>query len=326
MEAVKARTASPRQVPSADSTLPAASQGVRRRRVTSAANGAAGCGGSKGTAHGKRSAKGSGSKTSEKPWSEQEELEMLIAHRKYQNNWSNISQAMHGRDNNSIKNRFYSIFRKVKNKVRRMDLSYGSNVEIASALYMIQLTEDHLANPLPSSETTGKRGKDFLYSLLKGLFIEDVQKYRRELASNRSCESTLEELWLESANPNSSTKSTEVLGKSKPRDAIPYTSHPYKNGKLCYILPLPLETAAPNFLTPEEKVFFKSQVFREKELHSALPLSLQCPRGLAHCSPTFFSAGPHTVHFEGFSECAAACSRKGTKGFAAGGRFGTGDV
>lgn len=46
------------------------------------------------------------------PWSEREEFEMLIAYRKYQNRWSNVSQSLNGRDNNTIKNRFYSIFRK----------------------------------------------------------------------------------------------------------------------------------------------------------------------------------------------------------------------
>eukprot|EP00826_Nyctotherus_ovalis_P055448 TRINITY_DN7360_c0_g2_i16.p1 TRINITY_DN7360_c0_g2~~TRINITY_DN7360_c0_g2_i16.p1 ORF type:complete len:333 (+),score=46.40 TRINITY_DN7360_c0_g2_i16:402-1400(+) len=326
MEAAKDHTASPQQVPSHNSKLSATSRGACRRRLTSTVDEGARYRESKSKGCRKRGAKGDCSKASRKPWSEQEELEMLIAHRKYQNNWSSIVQVMDGRDNNSIKNRFYSIFRKVKNKIRRMDFSYGSNVEIASALYMIQLMEHHLANPLPSSEITGKRGKDFLYSLLKGLFIEDAQKYRRELASNGNCEFTLEELWLESVNHNFSTKSSEALGKGKLMNAIPFMTHPYKSNKFCYILPLPLETANLNPLSPEEKTFIKSQVFREKEQHSIFPDSFQRPGGFAYSHSTLFSAGPNTTHFEGFSEYTAVCSKKDAKGSAGSGRFGAGDV
>ena len=70
---------------------------------------------------------------SKEPWTEKEELEMLKAHKKYQNKWSEMAQALNGRSNNSIKNRFYSIFRKVKNKILRKDYTLDTKIEIGRA-------------------------------------------------------------------------------------------------------------------------------------------------------------------------------------------------
>ena len=63
---------------------------------------------------------------SKEPWSDKEELLMLLSHKKYKNKWNDVAQALNGRSNNSIKNRFYSIFRKIKNKIKKSDCSYGT--------------------------------------------------------------------------------------------------------------------------------------------------------------------------------------------------------
>jgi len=240
----------------------------------------------------------------EKPWSEQEELKMLIAHQKYKNNWSNVAREIHGRTNNSIKNRFYSIFRKIKNKIKRRDLVYNSKLEVIETMYMITLMEEYFATPLPSSGITGKRGKDFLYTLLKGLPLDDVKDYKRNIKINWNNEITLKRLWQELYS--SSTKSSEMT--SKLIEVIPYTTNPHSKGKQCYILPLLPETSIPTLLTSDEKAFIKLQVFREKDIFPA-------ENFLPYSSSTLLSTGfsSESAYFDCFSGVAAKACSKYTK-------------
>lgn len=85
------------------------------------------------------------------PWTEQE-LDMLIGYRKYQDKWSSILQALNKRDNNTIKNRFYSILRKIINKIKRRDLICNSKLELLECLFMIFLIEQCYENPLTPTE------------------------------------------------------------------------------------------------------------------------------------------------------------------------------
>jgi len=240
----------------------------------------------------------------EKPWSEQEELEMLIAHKKHKNNWSNVAREVHGRSNNSIKNRFYSIFRKIKNKIKRRDFVYNSKLELIETMYMITLMEEYFATPLPSSGIICKRGKDFLYTLLKGLALDDVRDYKRNMKIDWNNEITLKRLWQELYS--SITKSSET--PSKLIEVIPYTTNPYSKDRQCYILPLPPETSIPTLLTSDEKAFIKLQVFREKDI-------LPAENFLPYSSSTLLSTGfsSESAYFDCFSGVAAKACSKYTK-------------
>jgi hypothetical protein len=249
-----------------------------------------------------KSANTSAARGAEKSWSEQEELEMLIAHQNHRNNWSNIALEIRGRSNNSIKNRFYSIFRKVRNKIKRRDLVHNSKLEVAETVYVMALIEQYFANPLPSSEINGKRGKDFLYTLLKGLFIGEVREYKRDIERDLDTKITLEGLWQELYGFN--TKSIEIPIKFI--EEIPYAANPIVKGKQCYKLPLLPETIIPTLLTSDEKTFIKSQAFREKDISSA-GINLSCVSVLSSSSPTLFSTdfSAETALFNCFSRVAA---------------------
>lgn len=134
---------------------------------------------------------------SKKPWTEQEELEMLVVHKLCNNKWSSVAGLLKGRNNNSIKNRFYSIFRKVKNKVKRLETGFNSRIELLEILYMISLMEVHLMHPFPPVIQKGKRGKDYVYSLLQNLRMEEIEKFKTELAKRLDKEPRLEEVWEE---------------------------------------------------------------------------------------------------------------------------------
>lgn len=140
---------------------------------------------------------------------------MFIAHQKYQNRWSDVAQALGGRSNNLIKNRFYSIFRKIKNKIKRGDFTYESKLELMEVFYMINLMEKYFARPQPLKERGNKRGKDFIYSLLNGLQLEEIINYKLELLKFNIKERTLEELWSDITKSNISSNSVENHTKPK---------------------------------------------------------------------------------------------------------------
>lgn len=248
---------------------------------------------------------------SKQPWTDQEELEMLIAHQKHQNKWSDVSQALHGRSNNTVKNRFYSVFRKVKNKIKRRELNYGSKLELLEIFYMISLMEFYFTHPQPATEQKGKRGKDFIYSLLRTLRLEDVLKYKLDLQKQGSKETTLEELWLELASQDANAKNgvqDPKIGEVKSMGLFSYISEPPSNERSHYVLPMPHVNPRPERLTPDEKDFIQSQVFRNSEPFSAgtyfcQPMMMSPPT----YRPAPFSAGrPRFVapmpRYEAFSD------------------------
>lgn len=134
-----------------------------------------------------------------KEWTEQDELRMIIAHKKYKNRWASISECLKGRSNNTIKNKFYSVFRKVRGKIIKSDCTHISKLELLEIHYMISLIEHHLTNPLLTPKVKGKRGKDFIYSLIYNLNLKEVSEYKKKIQELYKTEGTMEELFAELA-------------------------------------------------------------------------------------------------------------------------------
>lgn len=134
-----------------------------------------------------------------KEWTEEDELRMIIAHKKYKNRWASISECLKGRSNNTIKNKFYSVFRKVRGKILKCDCTHISKLELLEIHYMISLIEHHLANPLLTPKVKGKRGKDFIYSLIYNLSLKEVSEYKWKIDELYRAEGTMEELFSELA-------------------------------------------------------------------------------------------------------------------------------
>lgn len=163
------------------------------------------------------------------PWTEEEEFEMLLAHKQYKNKWSEITQHLKGKSNNTVKNRFYSIFRRIKGKVQRDDFSFESELELFKICYMTSLMNYHLDHPMVSSKAKGRRGKDFIYSLIHNLPKEKVQRYEeriKDLAGHRgnmndligeltkACRSLENNLAANQCKP----MITSIMIKTKPKD------------------------------------------------------------------------------------------------------------
>jgi len=245
---------------------------------------------------------------SKTPWTEQEELRMLLIHQKHQNKWSNIAQELNGRSNNSIKNRFYSIFRKVKNKVLKLDVVHESKLELLQTLYMMYLMECYINTPQPIPKQAGKRGKDFIFSLLKGLHSDVILRYKTELQKSDGAEISLDKLWLELVG-EIFVKSSDFFKPASIKNNVQifsYITDP-RGDKSLRILPLPRFTQTNNRLTSEEKHFIHFQAFKSKGVCSA---GVYCPAMMA--STPYFSPIPQSAsliqsaltapRFEGFSD------------------------
>lgn len=143
-------------------------------------------------------------------WSEREEVDLLLAHQKFKNSWSEISCALKGRNNNSIKNRFYTIFRKVRNKIRKGDFTYTSKGELLQIHYIIVVIESYFAS-LPESESVAsKSGKDFIYKLIQNIDTAGLAAYKKHLNEIVGEKNSMERLFVElSQAPEEEKKSEE---------------------------------------------------------------------------------------------------------------------
>ena len=188
------------------------------------------------------------------PWSHQEELELLIQYKRFKNKWCNISRSLNNRSNNSVKNKFYSIFRRIKNKIKRMDLSCSSELERIEVFYIIDLIEDYFSQPHSSNIKRLKRGTDFIFTLLGNMKSDEVSKYKEELLKLHIKESSLELL-------------LDKIVKDKPTEK----TSGYNN---LYSLPLPRNLFKSVSITDDEKTFIRSQLFIRKKEDSIMSINL----------------------------------------------------
>jgi len=146
------------------------------------------------------------------PWSTREEVNMFLAHHKYKNKWSEIGRLIKGRSNNTIKNKFYSIFRRIKGKIQKSDYTYCSKLELLEIYYIISLIEQYIANQHLNPKTKGKRGKDFIYSLIHNVSLKSIAEYKAQIQRLSKEEGDLEELFKELL-----TDQTSFIEEFKPK-------------------------------------------------------------------------------------------------------------
>lgn len=132
---------------------------------------------------------------SKEPWTEQEELKMIIAHNKHKNKWAKVSAALKGRTNNTVKNKFYSIFRRIKGKIQKTDYTYESNLELLEIYYIISLIESYLNNPIQNPRIKGKRGKDFIYTLIHNVTKDMIMVYKEKIKKLAKDEGSIDDLF-----------------------------------------------------------------------------------------------------------------------------------
>lgn len=115
------------------------------------------------------------------PWSKEEELNLILAHNRYKNKWTDISTTIRGRSNNTIKNKFYSIFRRIKGKIKKNDFEYSTRLELLEIYYVIAVIEEYLECDKDSAKAKGRRGKDYIWSLIHSIDKKLVTEYKAQL-------------------------------------------------------------------------------------------------------------------------------------------------
>jgi len=131
------------------------------------------------------------------PWSIKEELNLIAGHARFKNKWTNISDSLKGRSNNTIKNKFYSVFRKIKGKIQKGDYVYGSRLELLEIYYVISLIEEYLGYDKDYAKTKGRRRKDYIWSLIHSIDKELVSKYKAQLQQLAKHEGTLSSIFTQ---------------------------------------------------------------------------------------------------------------------------------
>ncbi len=207
-------------------------------------------------------------------WTKQEEATLVLSHMKYKNRWCDIVSTLKGRHNNMIKNRFYSIFRKVKNKVKNNDYSYSSKLELVEMYYMISVMEEYAANPLPPDEPKRKRGKDFMYTLIEDIDMPQLQKYKGSLGKKCPLKAPLGQLLQEILFAPGAAQSAdhsvhriqmplgEPMDCGGPNTASQHSMTPGTVGRTSLLtLPLPRSFCSKEPLTPDEKDFVRQHLF-----------------------------------------------------------------
>ena len=234
-------------------------------------------------------------------WSEQEEVELLLAHQKYKNSWSDIAIALKNRDNNSIKNRFYTIFRKVRNKAKKSDYTYTSKHELLQMLYVVSVMESYLLLMASPEESKEKQGKDFACKLVEHVNSTTLLAYKQRLCELTSSEGTMEQLFAKLSKSKEEEKLEAPAAITMPEEQTRIVVVPIKetvpvpSGKVesmdCVWPNDPHKQNTPYVATNDP---FDNANLQMKDCSSFDPMIIS-PLGTAICpkfSPCILSAGP----------------------------------
>jgi hypothetical protein len=113
-------------------------------------------------------------------WTAEESLQLILDNKAYKNKWAHYSEKLKGRTTNDKKNRFYSIFRKVKTQILKNDYTFSNDLELLEIHHVISILPKYLASQDQNAQANRKRGKDYIYTLILGLSLAHVQEYVAE--------------------------------------------------------------------------------------------------------------------------------------------------
>jgi len=128
-------------------------------------------------------------------WSDKEDVELLLAHYKFKKNWSDVSRVLGGRNRNSVRNRFYLIFRRVKHKIKKSDYSYTSNIDILQTHYILFVMKNYLSKAIGPEYMAQMASRDSTYKLLQQITLEMVTDYASKFQERTISYSCIQELF-----------------------------------------------------------------------------------------------------------------------------------
>lgn len=240
-------------------------------------------------------------------WSEYEEVQLLLAHKEYKNSWSEISKALPGKTSNSIKNRFYTIFRKVKNKIKKEDYSYDSQCEILQIHYMVEVMEEYMKILSLPDSGNDKAGKDFLYKLVQQINPQNLVNYAQTFRKVTAAHGTVQELFQKQLAENGCSEPAQIV---MPEDVREEVKQPQSEGQSATDMPTdaaPMETMKLESpwkmkdCTPIENMMLGSSsgVFMPKDSPCILSAG---PAAAAAFKAPCFQQDPDDVGFSEFTD------------------------
>lgn len=220
-------------------------------------------------------------------WTEKEEAELLLAHRTYKNSWSDISNALHGRVNNTIKNRFYTIFRKVKNKIKKFDYSYTSQCELLQIHYMISVMESYMSTMANAESANEMAGKDFVFKLVQQIDKKTLETYSKKFNELTAPQGTMQDLFQAVIN---GTISAEPASIALPEE-LHEESKTLQNTEL-NDQPMEMEAMDSTSQIKPKEILMENIVQRESSPFENMILGSSGANPMPKYSPCILSAGP----------------------------------
>jgi hypothetical protein len=205
-------------------------------------------------------------------WSDKERYLLLIAHQKYKNRWAEVAQMLNKQSRNFVKNRFYTLFRKIRNRIKNGNINVTSLLDLLEILYMILLIEQYCKSPAKKVQ----QEKNYTYKLVQKIDKEKVAKYKI----------MLKEVYKNKANMEQLFEKYSTLYCSQSHKNSEYKQIDLNEIEEKIVLPHPKNFINCEVMTTEEKNNFWKAAFSNKQsispnLFNGLPSSI---KDLPECS------------------------------------------
>eukprot|EP00826_Nyctotherus_ovalis_P029913 TRINITY_DN2372_c0_g1_i8.p1 TRINITY_DN2372_c0_g1~~TRINITY_DN2372_c0_g1_i8.p1 ORF type:complete len:406 (+),score=80.95 TRINITY_DN2372_c0_g1_i8:202-1419(+) len=197
-------------------------------------------------------------------WSDRERYLLLIAHRKYKNRWSEIAHLLHKTSRNLIKNRFYTLFRKIRNRVKNRDIYINSPLDLLEIYYVLNLVEQYF--DAPADKVVEE--KNYAHKLVQRMDRKKVNDYHSKVTELYRCRGTIEDLFKECGRLHGETGDTSTKGEAMECNQIDINEGE-EEAKSKITLPCPHDFGRGISMSSEEKDEFWRCAFLDKEAKSA---------------------------------------------------------
>jgi Myb-like DNA-binding domain len=120
-------------------------------------------------------------------WSESEISLLFSWHKKYGSRWSLIGEHLQGRTDNSIKNAFYCMMRKMVRRVAKYSVcadQYSTSEELDHSLYVLNCLCEYYIKPMQS--TLSVPGDQYIVNVISkcGITKEKLESYIKKMVSS----------------------------------------------------------------------------------------------------------------------------------------------
>jgi hypothetical protein len=197
-------------------------------------------------------------------WSDRERYLLLTSHLRFKNRWSEIAQILHKANRNLIKNRFYTLFRKIRNRVKNNDVHINSPLDLLEIYYVLQLVEQYFNAPIRAITEE----KNYAHKLVQRMDKKKVIDYKVRVTDLYSNKGTIDDLFKECGKLYGEEGSTAIH-----EDACNHIDLEDNEEKTKITLPCPKDFDKEKVMSIEEKADFWRCVFNKQACSAQIPYS-----------------------------------------------------